>query len=448
MKVRRRHAPCTFCALLALALATSGCVQSAEVNRLALIDLMALDAAPDGQVRVTAQVIMPTRLGVGPASAAGEGAPFFLVESTGRTVAEAVSNLQKKVPRQVFLEHMQLLVIGDELARRGLFPVIDFLVRDQEIRTDLLVAVTPGTGAELLNIASPLPAVPGEAWNDLIRHERLVVSSVRNLFVALGEEGQEPFLTAVAPSSVQEPGGGSPLGDMELIGAGVMRGDRLAGYLDRDEAIGLQLLLDDRPRSVVSVTAQAVLAQMGGAAAARVRGGEDEGEDDPGGSGGAGDPTIGGETRGHQPVHPWDYTSLRLRRVNTSLSPVSAEPPTLRFEARLVLDIVNTASLLDVENPDVAAALERALADLFESYVRAAVSKMQAMNADAAGFGAVFRRSRPHWWRAMRERWPELFPQAQVLYDIEVAVVRTGLATRPVGPEAHLELPGRGVTTR
>src|SRR5690606_8830529 len=117
--------------------------------------------------------------------------------------------------------------------------------------------------------------------------------------------------------------------------------------------------------------------------------------------GGAGDPTIGGETRGHQPVHPWDYTSLRLRRVNTSLSPVSAEPPTLRFEARLVLDIVNTASLLDVENPDVAAALERALADLFESYVRAAVSKMQAMNADAAGFGAVFRRSRPHWWRAM-----------------------------------------------
>jgi len=219
--------------LLGLAMLAAGCVQSAEVNRLALIDLLALDAAEAGEILLTAQVIMPTRLGVGPSSTAGEGAPFFLAQARGRTVAEALSNLQKKVPRQVFLEHLQMLVIGDELARRGLFPVVDFLVREQQVRTDLLVAVTPGEAATLLNIASPLPAVPGEAWNDLVRDQRVTVSSVRNLFVALGEEGMDPFLTAIAPSSVQEPGGGTDLGDMELIGAGLMRGDRLAGYLNR-----------------------------------------------------------------------------------------------------------------------------------------------------------------------------------------------------------------------
>ncbi|OUM99873.1 MAG: hypothetical protein BAA04_07245 [Firmicutes bacterium ZCTH02-B6] len=424
------------CALLiGLALLAAGCVQSAEVNRLALIDLLALDAAEDGDIMLTAQVIMPTRLGVGPSSIAGEGAPFFLAQARGRTVAEALSNLQKRVPRQVFLEHLQMLVIGDELARRGLFPVVDFLIREQQVRTDLLVAVTPGEAAALLNIASPLPAVPGEAWNDLVRQERVAVSSVRNLFVALGEEGMEPFLTAIAPSSVQEPRGGANLGDMELIGAGLLRGDRLAGYLDRAEAIGLQLLLNDRPRTIVSVPADAVERYL-------------HGQRGDSGTSGSHSHTSGAnedpEDTGLHPIHPRDLISLRLLRATTSLAPVAPDPPTLRFRARLVLDVVNAASLLDVENVRVTAALERAAAELFQNHVAAALEKMKALNADAAGFGASFRRSRPQWWREMRDHWPELLQQVQLLYDIDVVVVRTGLATRPAGPEPHLQVPGRG----
>ncbi|MFS8665013.1 MAG: hypothetical protein LOD84_04920 [Limnochordales bacterium] len=414
--------------LVLLAVLAGGCVQSAEVNRLALIDLLALDAAPQGEILATAQVIMPTRLGVGPASTAGEGAPFFLVQARGRTVAEALSNLQKRVPRQLFLEHLQMLVIGDELARRGLFPVVDFLIREQEIRTDLLVTVTPDTAADLLNIASPLPAVPGEAWSDLVRNERLTVSSVRNLFVAMGEEGIEPFLTAIAPSAVQEPEGGGNLGDMELIGAGLLRGDRLAGYLDRDEALGLQLLLNDRPRAVVTLDAAEVLARMdNGRARAEAP----------------------FRSPGEPPVHSQDLISLRLRRADTRLAPVAPDPPTLEISGRLILDVVNTASVLDVEHPEVAAALEEAAADLFASYVAAAVRKMQALDSDAAGLGASFRRSRPEWWRTMRSRWPELFPQAQLIYDLQVAVVRTGLATRPGGPvEPQLWVPRRGGSRR
>ena len=96
----------------------------------------------------------------------------------------------------------------------------------------------------------------------------------------------------------------------------------------------------------------------------------------------------------------------------------------------------------------MAAAVERAAADIFMGFVEAAVRQMKAVNADAAGFGASFRRSRPEWWRAMRDHWPELFPQVQMLYDIQVFVVRTSLATRPAGPEPHLEFPGRGGGTQ
>src|SRR5690606_4841487 len=405
-----------------------------------------------GPIELTAQVLIPTRLGVGPTDG-GQDPPFFVARATGATVAEAVANLEKTVPRQIFLEHVQLLVIGEQLARRGLSPILDFLVRDREIRSDMLIAVTPGRAASLLGLSPPLPAIPGDAWKTVIRNERVAVTSVRNLFLALGEDGMDPFLTALAPAPVPEEegdggtgggngggGGGSgaggggqggdgagAVGDMELIGAALFRSDRLVGYLDRDEALGLQLLVSDRPRTVLSVAERDVLAELGTAAPA-----PSTADNGSGGGPGSADPMPG-------------IIALRLTRSDSTLYPVGMDPPTLKLQARLITEVVNAASVLDVEDAEVARAVERAAARSVVRQVEAALGTMQALNSDAAGLGARFRRRRPAWGRAMRSRWSELFARAQLVYDVEVIVARTGLATRPAGPwEEQLERDRRG----
>ena len=194
----------------------------------------------------------------------------------------------------------------------------------------------------------------------------------------------------------------------------------------------------------MSVPADAVLTYLGG----------DRGTPGTGGPGDTGG-TSGGAGAARGPTAPAGTPCTRETSFRSSCSgpphtwPRSrTDPPTLRFQARLITEVVNTTSLLDVENTEVAAAVERAAADIFRGFVEGAVRQMQAVNSDAAGFGASFRRSRPEWWRGMREQWAELFPRMQMVYDIEVLVVRTGLATRPAGPEPQLEFPGRGGGTQ
>lgn len=424
-------------------------MKGAEVNRLAIVDLLALDAGDGDLIELTAQIIIPTRLGVGPTDG-GQDPPFFVTGARGATVAEAVANLEKRVPRQIFLEHVQLLIVGEQLARRGLFPILDFLVREREIRPDLLVAVTPGRASSLLGLAPPLPAIPADAWKTVIRNERVAVTSMRNLFLALGEDGMDPFLTALAPAPLPEPGGaggagggngggagsggggggggqgsgggGAAGGDMELIGAGLFRSDRLVGYLNREEALGLQLLISDRPRTILSVAEKDVLAELGTAPSPAGSGGDGSGAALP-----PADPMPG-------------IIALRLTRSDSSLVPVGMDPPTLQLKVRLITEVANAASVLDVEDAEVAGAIERVAARNVVRHVEAALGKMQALHSDAAGLGARFRRRRPAWWRTMRSRWSDLFRQARLVYDVEVTVARTGLATRPAGPwEAQLE---------
>lgn len=422
---RRRHRPLTrslgWVALtLFLALITGGCVRGAEVNRLAIVDVLGLDAGEDGGILLTAQVIVPTRLGVGPTGAAAEASPFLLARSTGKTVAEAITRLDTKVPRQIFLEHLQLLVLGEELARRGLLPIADFLLREPQVRTDLLVAVAPESAQSVVSLVPPLPALPGEAWKTLVRNERVTVSSVRNLLVSLGEEGMDPFLTAIAPTSAVDPGGSGNIGDIELTGAALFRGDRLVGYLNRQETFGLQILLGDRPRTVLSVTDEEVWREMGMTPAPR--------ED--------------GDGAGW--LSEWPSTSsdpgiitLRLTRADSSLSPVSVDPPTLKLRARLETEVANAASLLDIEDSQVAQAVQRAAVRKVVNHVEAALEKMRTLHADAAGLGAKFRRHLPSWWRNVRSHWPQLFAQVQLEYDVTVLMPSTGLATRPAGPAEH-----------
>lgn len=55
---------------------------------------------------------------------------------------EAVRKLLALSPRKLYPEHLQIVVIGEELAENGLRDTVDFLARDQELRNDLTFIVS------------------------------------------------------------------------------------------------------------------------------------------------------------------------------------------------------------------------------------------------------------------------------------------------------------------
>ena len=55
------------------------------------------------------------------------------------------------IPRRIFLTHNDLVIVGKELAKRGLLPVLDFMVRNPDLRLSAYMLVAAETGWGILH---------------------------------------------------------------------------------------------------------------------------------------------------------------------------------------------------------------------------------------------------------------------------------------------------------
>ncbi|UUZ95406.1 hypothetical protein LJK87_13625 [Paenibacillus sp. P25] len=61
-----------------------------------------------------------------------------------------------KAPRIIYLSHLQMAIIGEEVAREGMGEVLDHLSRNYQMRTDFYLVVAKGeTARTVLSILTP-----------------------------------------------------------------------------------------------------------------------------------------------------------------------------------------------------------------------------------------------------------------------------------------------------
>src|SRR5690606_37549832 len=87
--------------------------------------------------------------------------------AVGRTVMEAVTRLQEKTSRRLFWAHNGIILIGDDLPRRGVVPVLDFFSRHRQPRLRAQVVVAPRRAEDLLATWAPVEADVPAAMREL-----------------------------------------------------------------------------------------------------------------------------------------------------------------------------------------------------------------------------------------------------------------------------------------
>lgn len=139
----------------------SGCWDRTEVNDLALIVGLGIDQKKDGKIMITVELIAPKAagggqmLGGGGGDGGGGGRGKIVRSGTGATVADAISNLQEKLPRRVFWGHTKVIVFGERAARAGIRQHLDFLSRNPQARLRSNVLVSKGTAKSVLELIPP-----------------------------------------------------------------------------------------------------------------------------------------------------------------------------------------------------------------------------------------------------------------------------------------------------
>ena len=256
----------------------SGCWSRKEIETLAFVTLLGLDKEGQDTV-VTVQIALPQSSAEG-AGGGGTESPVWTVTSRGRNTAEAVSNMTSVTGKRIYLPHVRAFIIGEELAKSGLDDSMDFLNRSSDLRGTHWLAIAKGRASDLMKVQPKLTTMPAFYIDEMFRNinetttappvnwlqfTRNNVSSMKAGNYAPGikvfnvEEGRPEGSRDQTANGEGQAGEGQesagkneePGEALRLEGVAVFKDNRLIGWLNDEEAQGLNWIRGELNRSVV-----------------------------------------------------------------------------------------------------------------------------------------------------------------------------------------------------
>lgn len=233
----RRAARCAAAALAAALLFTcTGCWNNRPIADLSIVVGAGYDKTPDGKINLTAQIVVPSRLGGGGMQSGGQNAgnAYVNLSAQGETAFDCVRNLLASLHRRAYFSHVRLLAFGSDFAREdGLSEVWDFMERDIEFSRMMRVTVVKdGTAQELLNTPPDAGKMSATQIADIVDNEAGFGKSVSiPSYKATELFGEKNTGTVINLISL---GDAKSVSRLDNTGAAVIQDGKFIGSLDGD----------------------------------------------------------------------------------------------------------------------------------------------------------------------------------------------------------------------
>ena len=118
-----------FCFLL------TGCYDYQELNDLSIVSSIAIDYKEEEYI-VNLEVIETTKEG------SSTKLSSKLIHGSNSNLIEAFNNAMKNTNKKVYMEHIKLLVFSEDMAKKGILPIIDYVIRNTKISSNYRMVVT------------------------------------------------------------------------------------------------------------------------------------------------------------------------------------------------------------------------------------------------------------------------------------------------------------------
>ncbi|WP_152656093.1 Ger(x)C family spore germination protein [Oceanobacillus sp. CFH 90083] len=380
----------------------SGCWSSKELTDLGIISAYALDKNEDGEYVGTFQIINPMNVpGSLQGGASGQRPAVTTFTETGVNPTELSNRASRKISRDLYYSHTSLLVISEELARdEGLSAILDSMERALEFRATAKVVITRGIKAgDFIKVLTGIDQIPAEnVLKTLDSTEKLygenINTNLQEFIQSLTSTGKEPLVS-----------GFSLLGDMEkgktmeqlhstdfdaileANGLAVFKEGKLVNWLDGEKARGTMWGLNRIHETPVSI-----------------------------------------DWENHKKA-----IAYRVIRQKTDVSAQMKDgKPAISITIRAEGDLRTVAVPVDVTDPHVLLAIEKALGQEIKKEVEAAVQEAKENKTDVFGFGEKLHQSEPDVWKKLEQEWQDVsFPELDVDITVEAFIRRTGVRNNP-----------------
>ncbi|MED3561038.1 Ger(x)C family spore germination protein [Bacillus xiapuensis] len=372
----------------------TGCWDRTELNDLGIELGWGLDKAKNNGIEISAQFIIPSKMGMGQSGRSQGGKTVFVESGTGKGTLEAVQNMQTKLSRGIFRGHRRVIVIGEPLARHGLASVLDTYSRDPEIRlrADALI-VKGGTAKEFLETPYPLEDIP--VRGALKEHNEiggLGDQSLLHFLMAATSDGNTPVLPVIAITHNSKEQDQTNARGFQMVGLGIFNQElKLIGFLNmQEDKMGLWI--------INRLTKQTLTANV------------------PQGDGNA---------------------SLFFTKLGSKIIP-SIQGRTIKFDIVLSGEgiIRENNTNLDLTQPKNLTLLEHVLEKKAEKQALQTIQKVQKQyGTDIFGLGEAIHQKYPSKWKGLKGNWGSQFRRVQVSVHANLTIRRVGLT----GPSLQLK---------
>lgn len=381
-----------FVVCISMLLMLSGCWNRRELNDLAIALGIGIDKQGD-QYRVSVQIVNPQEIAA--RNGAANDSPVAIYEETGRTMFECFRKMTTDAPRKIYMSHLRVLVISEEVARDGIKNILDFFARDHELRTDFYVVIARETEAkQIMGILQPIEKVPANNMFKMLQTSERVWAPTTGVFLDdllsdLMSKSKDATLTGIRILGDAQSGGtidnlksSETKASIKYWNIGVFREDKLVGWLSEEESKAYNYIADKVKSTIGTVQC-------------------------PGGEG---------------------LLNFEVIRSETKMKgKVNDGKPSIDLTVRIEQNIGEVACEIDLTKIEIIDKLERLSEEKIRNFITKAIKKTQSKyGADIFGFGEAIHREDPKAWEKLQKNWKTEFPKLPVQVNVEVRIKRTG----------------------
>lgn len=237
--------------IFVLCLFTSGCWNYRELNELAITTGISIDIKDDKYI--ISYMIANSKKSQD--SSGKSEANTVVLSGEGKSISEAYMNLNSKNPKIPYISHLEVIIISEDAAKKGVVKMLDFLMRNPESRKEFFVVLSKGTSASsILETLSPLESFPSQNVAKNITSNKddqstIIIEDYSDFVSNVLKDGINPVLSGVEIEGQTDEAkkqesleSSTPSANIKINTLGIFKDDKLIGWANEKETIGINII--------------------------------------------------------------------------------------------------------------------------------------------------------------------------------------------------------------
>lgn len=357
----------------------SGCWNYREIETLSVVSGIAIDKGQNGyKYHMTFECLNMS-------GGQGEsGAKPIVIETDGDTIFDAVRKALSESDKKLYFSDCKIVVLSSQLAEEGILPILDWFMRDAEMRVtiDFLISKEKTAGEILRQTSQSKESLSFQIFGMLKEAAKLDAQGPQVPLYKINNILNTAGVDLILPSiQVKKSEGGSTL---ELGENAIFRGDKLVGWLKKEQCKYF-MFIDNEISGGLLLT------------------GLNSGENN---------------------------ITLEILSSKTTVVPtVSNGTVTMKIDIHTTVAYAEANSEKNYLEKNSVETIEKCADKTLKSGVENVISTMQKQyGSDIFGFGDMIDKDLPDDWDKLEKNWDKTFSSIKYNVNADVKIENTGLS--------------------